>query len=111
MMEILCIAAAFAIVSLIVAVALFDWGGALNRWQRRGLLALAGGLAWAGPARFLGEPPSMGDLLFLVGLLTYLCATYGPTLYRKADLLDGTADGKVHVASLAANVVDLKHRR
>lgn len=77
-------------------VVLMVWGQArLSLGQRVGLCALASGLAWSGPARFLGHDPGLADLLFLAGILINLLATHGRSLLYAADRIDGREDGKV----------------
>lgn len=63
--------------------------------QRIGLCVMAAGLAWSGPARFLGHEPGLADLMFLGGILINLCATHGVSLLRAADRLDGQEDGRL----------------
>lgn len=87
--------ASAAVVVLVVLTALMGWAGRLKRSQRISLCAMAAGLLWAGPARFLGYAPGIGDLMFVFGLLGHLWDVYGPALLIKADSLDGQVDGKL----------------
>ena len=90
----LCVIVAAGVVGAVVLLVL-GWGGRLSTWERAGLCAIAGGLAWAGPQRAHGPPLGLGDLLMIVGVAVYLGAVYGRALMTHADKLDGTEDGKV----------------
>lgn len=78
-----------------VVLLMFGWGTRLSLGQRVGLCAMAAGLAWSGPARFLGHEPGLADLMFLGGILINLWATHGASLIRAADRLDGKEDGRI----------------
>lgn len=78
-----------------VVLLMFGWGARLTLGQRVGLCAMAAGLAWSGPARFLGHEPGLADLMFLGGILINLWATYGASLVRAIDRLDGREDGRI----------------
>lgn len=86
---------AAAVVGMIVLIALLGWGGMMKRLERIGLFMTGAGLLWAGPVRMLGGAVSLGDLIFVLGLGLHLWALYGPALCRRADALDGAADGRV----------------
>lgn len=73
------------VIALVIALML-GHGGRLSCLQRVGVCAMAAGLVWAGPARFLGYPPGLGDLLFVAGLAVHLTAIYGPAIRKRADL-------------------------
>lgn len=85
--------AALVVIALVVAIALMGWGGRVGRAQQIGLCLMAAGLVWAGPARFLGYGPGLGDLAFLIGIALYVAAIHGPALWRRVDALDGAQDG------------------
>jgi hypothetical protein len=72
-----------------VVLLMFGWGTRLTLGQRVGLCAMAAGLAWSGPMRFLGHEPGLADLMFLAGILINLWATHGASLLRAIDRLDG----------------------
>lgn len=91
---------AAAVVLMVFLIALLGWGGRIRTLERVGLCMMAAGLLWAGPARFLGQPAGLGDLMFLAGLLTLLWAIYGRAVWNRADALDGQADGRVNVVML-----------
>ena len=86
---------AAVVVGMIVLIALFGWGGMMKRLERIGLFMTGAGLLWAGPVRLLGGGVGLGDLIFVLGLGLHLWALYGPALWRRADALDGKADGRV----------------
>lgn len=86
---------AAVVVGMIVLIALLGWGGMMKRLERIGLFMTGAGLLWAGPVRLLGGGVSLGDLIFVLGLLLHLWALYGPALRLRADAIDGTVDGKV----------------
>lgn len=86
--------AAAVLVALLVLL-LMGWGGRFRLAQRVGLAAAGAGLLWAAVPRFQGAPPGAGDVLMLAGWATYLAATYGPAIWRKADSLDGHIDGRI----------------
>lgn len=94
-MAIICAAVAAAIVALVVLVALCGWAGRIGVTQRIGLSLIASGLLWAGPGRFQGHPPGLGDLLMLVGVLVYALAVYGRQLADHLDAVDGRLDGRI----------------
>lgn len=87
-------ALAFVLVLLLLGRGLFD------PWQRGGLSLAAGGLVWAGVPRLMGDPPGLGDLLFLGGLLLYFGRTYGGHAFRNLDSLDGALDGRLRIPAL-----------
>ncbi len=95
MLAMICLGLAALIVGTVVLVALMGWGGPLRLVQRIGLLGVAGGMAWAGPGRWAGEPLGLGDLVLLASLLGFLISTFGPALLAHADAADGAADGRV----------------
>jgi hypothetical protein len=78
-----------------VVLLMIGWGTRMSLGQRIGLCAMAAGLAWSGPARFLGYEPGLADLMFLAGILINLCATHGASLLRAIDRLDGQEDGRL----------------
>ncbi|MBP7704216.1 MAG: hypothetical protein KA105_02885 [Caulobacter sp.] len=82
-------------ICLLGAVALLGWGGALSGRTRLGLLMILAGLCWAAPARFLAEPPGLGDVLFLAGIILYVVDQYGLQVFRALDRLDGRQDGRI----------------
>lgn len=86
---------AAAVVGMIVLIALMGWGGMMKRLERIGLFLMGAGLLWAGPVRLLGGGVGPGDLLFVLGLFLHLWALYGPSLWLRADAVDGKVDGKV----------------
>lgn len=100
---------AAAVVAGVLLVALLDRRTPMPRGERLGWCMVAGGLVWAGPARFLGQPAGLGDLLFLAGVLVVLLAVHGAAMLKKADALDGRVDGRIGVIPLhrgIAPVVD-----
>lgn len=72
---------ALAIVATVVLKGVLGWAGSISRTQRVGLCLTGAGLVWAGPARFLDQPPGLGDLLFVVGIAVHVIATHGPSLW------------------------------
>lgn len=92
---ILTAAVAAAIVALVVLVALCGWAGKVSRPQRVGLCLIAAGLVWAGPGRLQGQPPGLGDLAMLLGILVYGLSVYGRQLREHVDELDGRRDGRL----------------
>lgn len=76
--------------------------------EKLGWFLAAGGLAWAGPARFLGHPAGLGDLLFVAGVLIVLLSLHGGAMLKKADALDGRVDGRLGVIPLhrGAHIAD-----
>lgn len=86
---------AAAVVAVVVLIALLGWGGQLSLRRRLCLALIGAGIVWAGPARFLGHPAGMGDLMLLAGLLGLLVDLHGPSLWKKANGLDGRIDGRV----------------
>lgn len=95
MIAVLSVAVGLAIVSMVVLVSLMGWGGATGRVQRVSLCVMAAGLVWAGPARLFGQPPGLGDLMFVCGIAVHLATVYGPRIWRRAAALDGVDDGRV----------------
>ncbi|RZJ19134.1 MAG: hypothetical protein EON91_02755 [Brevundimonas sp.] len=95
MIGMLSAALAAVIVAIVALAGIVGWGGRVSCAQRIGLCVMAAGLVWAGPARFMGYPPGLGDLLFVAGIVIHLGAVYGPAMWRKVDALDGEADGRV----------------
>lgn len=94
MIALLCALAALAYL-IVVACLLVGWGGAFSQVQRAGLALSASGVVLAGIPRMMGQPPGVGDLMFLAGLVTFLARTYGPAIFHNLDGLDGVFDGKV----------------
>ena len=88
---------AATVVAMIVIIALTGWGGPLHCARRVGLTMVGAGLLWAGPGRFAGQPPGLGDLLMLSGLVLHLGAVYGPRLWQRVDRLDGRPDGRLRL--------------
>lgn len=95
MIAMLSVAVGLAIVAMVVLTALMGWGGPTNRVQRVSLCVMAAGLAWAGPARLFGQPPGLGDLMFVGGIAVHLATVYGPRIWRRAAALDGVDDGRI----------------
>lgn len=95
---------ATAIVGGVLLVGLFDRRSPMSRSQRIGWCLIGGGLVWAGPARFLGQPAGLPDLAFLLGVLIVLLSLHGPALSAKADALDGRVDGRLGVIPLHRGV-------
>lgn len=91
---------AAAVLVATVCLLLLGWGGLFTRAQRLGLALFAGGMVLAAIPRFLGQPPSWGDLLMLVGLCLFFVTTYGPKILRHIDGLDGAIDNRIHVGPL-----------
>lgn len=89
----LCALAAGSYIAVVGAL-LIGWGGAFSQLQRLGLAMSASGVVWAGVPRLMGQPPGIGDLMFLVGLLTFLGRTYGPAILKSLDAMDGKSDGR-----------------
>lgn len=87
--------AAGAVVGLVTLAAVMGWGGAMTTLQRLGLCATAAGLVGAGAGRAAQSPVGWFDVLFLAGLALYLGRTYGPAIWRRADAVDGLADGVI----------------
>lgn len=83
------------LIAMVVVVLMIGWGGRLTCAQRVGLCTMTAGLVWAGPSRFLGHPPGLGDLVFVSGILISLVATHGRAIWRTADGLDGVLDGRI----------------
>lgn len=83
------------IVGLIALAAVIGWGGTMATTQRLGLCATAAGLVGAGLNRAMQAPVGWFDVLFLAGLALYLGRTYGPAICRRADAVDGLADGAI----------------
>lgn len=83
------------VIALLLVVAVVGWTGPVSRVERAGLLVTVAGLCWAGPARYLGEPPGLGDILFLVGLALLVWARHGAAVFGALDRLDGAADGRI----------------
>lgn len=92
--------AAAAVLVATVCLLLLGWGGLFTRAQRLGLALFAGGMVLAAIPRFLGQPPSWGDLLMLAGLCLFFVTTYGPKILRHADALDGQVDAHFHVGPI-----------
>lgn len=90
----LCALAAGSYIAVVGAL-LIGWGGAFSQLQRVGLAMSASGVVLAGVPRLMGQPPGIGDLMFLVGLLTFLGRTYGPAIFHNIDGLDGVFDRKL----------------
>lgn len=88
----LCALAAGSYIAVVGAL-LIGWGGAFSQLQRLGLAMSASGVVWAGVPRLMGDPPGVGDLMFLAGLLIFLGRTYGPAILKSLDALDGKPDG------------------
>lgn len=84
-----------ALIVAVVILLMIGWGERLSCTQRVGLCAMTAGLTWAGPARFLGHPAGLADLLFVAGILVSLLATHGRAIWRHADALDGAVDGRI----------------
>ena len=95
MIAVLSLVVGLAIVAMVVLTALMGWGGPTNRVQRVSLCVMAAGLAWAGPARLFGQPPGLGDLMFVGGIAVHLATVYGPRIWRRFAALDGEDDGRV----------------
>lgn len=95
---------AAAIVGGVLLVGLFDRRSPMPRAQRLGWCLTAAGLIWAGPARFLGQPAGIADLLFLLGVLVVLLSLHGGAMLKKADALDGRMDGRLGVIPLHRGV-------
>lgn len=95
MIAVLSVVVGLAIVSMVVLIALMGWGGPVGRVQRISLCVMAAGLAWAGPARLFGQPPGVGDLMFVGAICVHLATVYGPSIWRRAAALDGTDDGRI----------------
>lgn len=95
MIAVLSAIAALAVVAVVVLASLLGWAGRVSCIQRTSLCVMAAGLVWAGPARFLDQPPGLGDLMFVSGLAVHLAALYGRALWRKIDSLDGVLDGRI----------------
>lgn len=91
---------AAAVLVATVCLLLLGWGGLFTRAQRLGLALFAGGMVLAAIPRFMGQPPSWGDLLMLAGLCLFFVTTYGPKILRHADALDGQVDGRFHVGPI-----------
>lgn len=91
--------AAGAVVLIVVLTAWFGWGGRVGLLERLALTLMAAGLLLAAPGRLMGLSPGFGDLMFLTGLALHLGRLYGPAIWRKADSLDGTVDGRVDLGS------------
>lgn len=91
---VLCALAALSYVGVVMAL-LIGWGGVFSQMQRVGLALSASGVIMAGVPRFLGQPPGLGDLMFLAGLVTFLGRTYGPSIFHNLDGLDGVFDRKL----------------
>lgn len=98
MIAVLSVVLGLAIVSMVVLIALMGWGGPVGRVQRVSLCVMAAGLAWAGPARLFGQPPGVGDLMFVGAICVHLATVYGPSIWRKAAALDGTDDGRLDLS-------------
>lgn len=90
----LCALAAGSYIAVVGAL-LIGWGGAFSQLQRVGLAMSASGVVLAGVPRLMGHPPGLGDLMFLVGLVTFLGRTYGPAILKSLDALDGKSDGRL----------------
>lgn len=86
------------IVAVIVLVVFMGWVDHLSLAQRLGLTTIAAGLLWAGPGRAMKLEPGLGDVILLAGLLIFLLATFGREICRRADALDGAADGRLDLA-------------
>lgn len=97
MIALLAALAAVGVVATIIMV-VHGWAGRLTRVVRLALCLMGAGLAWAGPARFLGYGPGLGDLIFIAGVGLHLAALYGPALWRRADGLDGAVDGRISLS-------------
>lgn len=95
MIAVLSVAVGLAIVAMVVLTALMGWGGPTSRVQRVSLCVMAAGLTWAGPARLFGQPPGLGDLMFVGGIAVHLATIYGPRIWRRAAALDGVDDGRI----------------
>lgn len=108
--QILALVAGAVVAGMVVLTAVMGWGGDVGRWRRIGLCAMGAGLVWAGPSRFLGYPPGLGDLIFLCGLSIHLTALYGHGWRRRIDGLDGTVDGRIgHRIRRQATAGDTPH--
>lgn len=86
--------AASVVVGVICLAAVMGWGQ-MTRLQRWGLIWLAAGLMGASADRALQRPVGLFDVLMLTGAAVYLVATYGPTIWQRADAADGKTDGRV----------------
>lgn len=104
MIDLLTMILAAAVVGLVLLVVFFDRRSPTPKAQRVGLTMMAAGLLWAGPARALGRPAGLGDVLFLSGLLVLLLSLYGAALMRGADMVDGRADGRIGIIPLHRGV-------
>lgn len=103
-------AAGAALAVALIFVGLLMTRGVFDLWQRLGLSSAAGGLIVAGAPRLMGQAPGPWDLMFLGGLALFFVRTYGATLWRTLDGMDGDLDGQLHwpvrkapPAPLAAN--------
>lgn len=99
MLQLLCIFLGIAVVSAIIVIAFLDWGD-MAKASRISLVVTAAGLAWGGLVRFQ-SPVSIGDAIFLGGLLAYLCFSYGRRVFSHADAADGRQDGKIDLGAIA----------
>jgi len=91
---------AAVVVGVVLLACLFDRTGPQGRLQRLSLCMMAGGLLWAAPARLLGYPPGLGDLMFLGGLSALLLRLYGAGIWAALDGLDGELDGLVDIQAV-----------
>lgn len=90
-----------------VCLLLLGWGGLLTRSQRLGLALFAAGMVLAAIPRFMGQPPSWGDLIMLVGLGLFFVATYGPKILHHADGLDGAIDSRFHLGPIEIDAASI----
>lgn len=82
------------VIGVVCLAAVMGWGQ-MTRLQRWGLIWLAAGLMGAAADRALQKPVGLFDVLMLTGVAVYLVATYGPTIWLRADAADGKSDGRV----------------
>lgn len=81
------------IVGVICLAAVMGWGQ-MTRFQRWGLIWFAAGLMGAAADRALQRPVGLFDVLMLTGAALYLVTTYGRSILARADMMDGSRDGR-----------------
>jgi hypothetical protein len=70
----------FSAIMAAVVVALVVLKGLLGQGpkaQRIALCMIGAGIVWAGPTRFLGMSPGLGDLLLVSGIAAHIIALHG----------------------------------
>ncbi len=96
MIAVLCGLLAVVIVAIVFLAALMGWGDRVTRCQRYGLCVMASGLILASVDRFM-QGVGLADLMFLLGLATYLLNRHLKFILHRADALDGAPDGRYNL--------------